>query len=491
MSGSRVIRMQECSGEFEVKNAVAVEPSLPIVIDNSEAELSGAGRMQCVDGRPGLEAHVGGCPAQGRDDNRLSAGLAGKGAHVSQDARRVRLGQASLHLLRPIYLDGRPDPRVRDGLMLLAASEIRAEPDGDDGTRWVQIAQEGTWLGHSRGKLVFNRGVFEAVIRNNAAKGVETPWDYDHATCNPFASEAPAAGWIKQLAIRETSPLTLWARTEFTARAKKGLAEKEYRYTSLAIDFKAKHHQSGKPMGALLVSVALTNTPFIWELPGVSLSWTAGFIGHGNDKEKNMDWKVLLAAMLGMSADTTDEQLLAAAKERVALADERGRVIGEVFSRLELSATAGVGEAMAKIASLRNPANMVPADRVVALEARLRERDADDLVRQAQAEGKITAAKESVEWFRKLATEHPDDAKAFLLHAPVIIPVRPMERRPGRAGTGSESEGAIELSSADRAVMSQFRGLLTEDDLRKYNTAAYVGTPEEQRAERRAAREED
>jgi phage I-like protein len=47
---------------------------------------------------------------------------------------------------------------------------------------------------------------------------------------------------------------------------------REYRYISPAIDWGAKNKRTGKPQGATLTSVALTNRPFLEEMPQIRLS---------------------------------------------------------------------------------------------------------------------------------------------------------------------------------------------------------------------------
>jgi hypothetical protein len=81
------------------------------------------------------------------------------------------------------------------------------------------------------------------------------------------ASRAPAAG------RRATGPrLILWGWYEPTERARALVGRREYRYISPAIDWGAKSKRTGQPQGATLTSVALTNRPFLEELPQIHLS---------------------------------------------------------------------------------------------------------------------------------------------------------------------------------------------------------------------------
>ncbi len=121
--------------------------------------------------------------------------------------------------------------------------------------------------------------------------------DYDHASEMPEVAAGgpiPSAGRIVgidppeklqanselRIANREDdSPLAtrhsrsiLWGWFEPTERARTLVRNSEYRYISPAIDWGAKNKRTGKPQGATLTSVALTNRPFLEEMPQIRLS---------------------------------------------------------------------------------------------------------------------------------------------------------------------------------------------------------------------------
>ena len=59
---------------------------------------------------------------------------------------------------------------------------------------------------------------------------------------------------------------------EPTDRARQLIQNHEYRYISPAIEWTARNKQTGKPQGATLTSIALTNRPFLEEMPQIRLS---------------------------------------------------------------------------------------------------------------------------------------------------------------------------------------------------------------------------
>ncbi len=79
--------------------------------------------------------------------------------------------------------------------------------------------------------------------------------DYEHASevRAPKGEEAPAAGWIDKLEVRDGR---IWAHVDWTPRASAMIAEREYRFISPTFWFDSN---TLRIVG--LVSVALTNRP--------------------------------------------------------------------------------------------------------------------------------------------------------------------------------------------------------------------------------------
>jgi len=95
--------------------------------------------------------------------------------------------------------------------------------------------------------------------------------DYEHASEQPeVARGGPvvAAGWIHGLAANGH----LTAEIEWTPQASQMIKSAQYRYFSPAIDFDGLDKATGERQGATLTSGALTNHPFLEELPAITLS---------------------------------------------------------------------------------------------------------------------------------------------------------------------------------------------------------------------------
>ena len=161
----------------------------------------------------------------------------------------------------------------------------------------IPLAVTGTWVRGSN-KFSITPGDLQSIVRNfRERQNGEINVDYDHASEMPEVAAGgpiPSAGRIVgidppeklganselRIANREgDSPLAtrhsrsiLWGWFEPTERARTLVKNGEYRYISPAIDWGAKNKRTGKPQGATLTSVALTNRPFLEEMPQIRLS---------------------------------------------------------------------------------------------------------------------------------------------------------------------------------------------------------------------------
>ncbi len=154
-----------------------------------------------------------------------------------------------------------------------------------DAPVWVQVATAGTYKGYAGGEMAFtfDLPLFKQVIANFrthpsykvGADGIGeknvVAWDFHHASEMPAVAGsipvagAPAQGWIRELDARvdDKGLVTLWALTKWLEPARSYIKEERYQWSSVSIVFDAVHAVTGKPIGAVLTSVALTNQPFI------------------------------------------------------------------------------------------------------------------------------------------------------------------------------------------------------------------------------------
>ena len=191
------------------------------------------------------------------------------GAKPARSARKKkRPRRLTLAIRHPIH--GRLDISLRDGESVHActlAAPLTAADVGD-GPVWIQIAKVGEFRGHPAGPFALTPAVFAEICANFVAvDGGQVAFDFEHASeLEPTdgsipADGAPAQGWIRQLDNRGLAGL--WALVEWLEPARSYIRAGKYRHVSPAIRFNARHPETGKPIGARLTSVALTNKPFL------------------------------------------------------------------------------------------------------------------------------------------------------------------------------------------------------------------------------------
>lgn len=317
-----------------------------------------------------------------------------------------------------------------------------------DGSGWMLLFKAG-WGELAGGvKYLVDKTAFDLVQRHVAGMGNEVVFDYEHQTLKDV--EAPAAGWIKELAWEDG--VGIKARVEWNEKAAEYLAKNEYRYFS-PVFFVRKSDR--RIYG--LHSSALTNTPKTKHLTPILAKLEAGL---DQSKEEPMDRKQLIAA-LGLKEDATDAEILAAvAKLGIAVPDEdtRGIVSKAVLSALDLEDDANESTVVASINVLKQEKQTsVSAAEFQALKNDLAARDARDAVSAAIAKGKVIPAQK--DWALDYATKDPDGFAQYVAKAPQAVPV---DKLPGK----TEIVQTGELTQTDLAVAGQMD--LDPEDLKKY-----------------------
>ena len=159
----------------------------------------------------------------------------------------------------------------------------------------------------------------------------------------------PAAGWIKELQAREDG---IWARVAWTPRAAELLANREYRYLSPVFRYRAKDGVVTELTGA-----GLTHNPNLYLTAAASRKET-----------ETMTLPDKLAALLGVPADCTEDEAVAACQR--------------LIDKIEAAQAAHAREP--------DPAQYVPvamhrqvADQLASLQAEIARREAEAAVAEA------------------------------------------------------------------------------------------------------------
>lgn len=162
--------------------------------------------------------------------------------------------------------------------MVLSLATLFGEQGQIDLLTELPIAVTGSWVkdGH---RFSITKEDLDDIVKNFDKRGNgEVVVDYEHASERPEVARGgavPAAGWITSMSVKDNDDgkgSTLYANIDFVDDAKEHIKKKRYKYFSPAIDWGAVDKKTGRGKGATVTSGALTNHPFLEELPALSLS---------------------------------------------------------------------------------------------------------------------------------------------------------------------------------------------------------------------------
>lgn len=173
------------------------------------------------------------------------------------------------------------------------------------------------------GFIEFTRAFCETLVKNAKAvlaKGHRIQANYLHdggVDPNPSVplDRTVASGWIVDVELRDDGPHGLF---DWTKRARGFIENDEFAYLSPEFALTYQNRDTGKPQGPTLLGAALTNTPFLKELPRVAASDTT--TAEPSAKPGARMEKKLLCAALGLSEDASDEEILSASAANKAAA---------------------------------------------------------------------------------------------------------------------------------------------------------------------------
>lgn len=312
-----------------------------------------------------------------------------------------------------------------------------------------------------------------AVIERYRATAARQPpvIDYEHQTLNKEKNgqPAPAAGWVRDLRWLEGQGL--FAVVELTARAKEFVQSGEYLYFSPVFEYS---RQTGTVQAFHMG--ALTNTPGIHGMQPLSLmaAATAAFISTPTQEHTVNPLLAALLAAFGLPATTTENDAIAAlnAIGPIKPLQERAQIAVAACTALALPADSTADAVTAACTSLRtasgaapDPAKYVPVavvaemqTNLAALTAKQAERDVDDLVKPAIADGRLLPVQE--DWARDLGKTSLAALTSYLKSAQPIAALTQTQTG-GKPPNGVATGGSA--LSADQLAVCAAMGIKPED----------------------------
>jgi phage I-like protein len=281
------------------------------------------------------------------------------------------------------------------------------------------------------GKLLFDDEAAQSVMKRYQARGLELMADYEHQSLSvpPVVAPASAKRWTPELRNGDL----VAANIQWTEKAAAMIAAGEYRYWSVACRVDPKTMRVVE-----VVNFGLTNTP---AANGIQPLMAASITGTQPEESQNM--KTVLVA-LGLSADM---------EESVAIV-EAARFAELKRDILALTGKASVAEALGVLRAQQQSHEQVVAlnAKVAQLEADKRAQEFDALVKQGEADAKISPAMAKGEWIAQLRgkVDGCEQLRAFLATAPKLaqsVAEAPKETAPS---------GDPELTADEIAVAKRF-----------------------------------
>lgn len=126
------------------------------------------------------------------------------------------------------------------------------DPNLAEAPEYIRVLPLGR-ISSEKGAFLVDGESFRLMKEHMQHRGIDIVIDYEHQTLNNV--QAPAGGWIKELLLKNDG---IYARVEWTDKAKNYLLCKEYKYLSPVIVIRKNDRKVTQ-----LHSVALTNTPAI------------------------------------------------------------------------------------------------------------------------------------------------------------------------------------------------------------------------------------
>ena len=317
---------------------------------------------------------------------------------------------------------------------------------------WIRLLPLGeVKLSDGREPFAVDQASLSSIVQQFMVRGIDLVIDYEHQSLQ--GDRAPAAGWIKELQSRLDG---LWGRVNWTPQASEYLKNKEYRYFSpvLRLDPATR-----KPTS--LLHVGLTNVPAINHLTPLVAARCGGDQADiivlnspaetpaPQPQEEATAMLKKLIAKLGLSPETTEDQVLALVAERqqeaVALKAQVA-VLPEIAEAVGLEANATQAQIKGAVLALKQGASHLGAIQaeVEALKAESAKVKAAAAVDEAMKAGKLTPAQH--DWALEYAGRDLEGFKVFAEKSPQIVQEGEAFRMAREPGAGPDGLTPDELA---------------------------------------------
>ena len=294
-------------------------------------------------------------------------------------------------------------------------TDLSATVSDGKAPEWVELIPPGPNVtGRDGRQWLFDEEAGMLVQSSFLGRAIDLPIDWEHATQHRASKgeSAPAAGWIKQLELRNGA---LWGLVDWTPRASEQVINREYRFLSPVFDFDPDTTRIAR-----LVSAGLTNKP--------------NFLLTALNQETTENTPVKLSpaflAALGLPETATEEQAIAAAAQLKATA--------QATNTEKPNLTQFVPRADYDALGVR----ATNAEQALATQKKVdHDKQVDAAITSATQAGKITPS--TVEYHRAMCQDEAglNRFKEFVTAAPVVAAATDLgTRKPDNLATALNSE---------------------------------------------------
>jgi phage I-like protein len=292
---------------------------------------------------------------------------------------------------------------------------------------WLELVPAGRIQGRD-GRAWLNDQPAQ-VLAHNHALNRDVVIDIEHASelRAPRGEEAPAAGWITELQIRDGA---IWGRADWTARGRALILNREYRYYSPAFLYDSEGRVRG------IASVGLTNKHNL-DLPALNHQTT----------EDSMSVAAAIRQALGLKDDANEaDVVLAIGNMKTALNSAQQPSLEKFVPRAEFDAL------QQKHDTLQTALNTQQTTQ--------REAEITALVDGAIAEGKVTPPTRDFYLATCRQEGGIEQFKAFIAKAPQITAATNLDQR--KPGDGEQ----LALNAEQAQIAAMFGN--SAEDIQKY-----------------------
>ncbi|SPD73807.1 Mu-like prophage I protein [uncultured Desulfobacterium sp.] len=143
---------------------------------------------------------------------------------------------------------------IPEGFAIAALNFEWQQAQDNAAPEWIPLLPEGEMIEGRDGRSWLNDRPQDILASfSRADKDVVIDWEHSTELKAPQGEPAPAAGWIRQMEIRNATP---WGRVEWTPRGMDSVVNREYRYYSPVLLYEK---QTGRIVA--IRSLGLTNRP--------------------------------------------------------------------------------------------------------------------------------------------------------------------------------------------------------------------------------------